>query len=343
MANITAKEIAKTLGLSQAAVSLALRDKPGVSEETRKLVRETAVRMGKPFSTAMQQALTSRRISFVIFMDHLVSIAENTTFSSFLLKGAADRASSLGHSISVCYINAGEAALRDQLEKVLPDTDGILFLGTDITEKSRTEINAVFAEHPEIPLIVLDSVEPIAGADYVCNDNFGGARMATEHLIQRGCRRIGYFRSSFRNQNYIDRQEGVACALQDAGLDLFCMMNTDVSFDGAYKSTVDFLNNTSELPDGVFAENDVVAAAAIRACNSFGIKVPEQLSVIGFDDTPICELCSPALSTVTSHKEQLGKIAVDILLRRMDDPASEERASMKIYLSTSLHIRDSVK
>ena len=343
MANITAKEIANTLGLSQAAVSLALRDKPGVSEETRRLVRETAAQMGKPVSVTPQQALIGRRISFVIFMDHLVSIAENTTFSSFLLKGAADRASSLGHSISVCYINAGEAALRDQLEKVLPDTDGILFLGTDITEKSRTEINAVFAEHPEIPLIVLDSVEPIDGADYICNDNFGGARMATEFLIQRGCRRIGYFRSRFRNQNYIDRQEGVAFALRDAGLTQFCVMDTDVSFDGAYKYTMDFLKHTAELPDGVFAENDVVAAAAIRACNTCGIRVPEQLSIIGFDDTPICELSSPALSTVTSHKEQLGKIAVDILLRRMDDPAPEERASMKIYLSTSLHIRDSVK
>jgi len=343
MATVTSKEIAKTLGLSQAAVSLALRGKPGVSEETRRLVRETAAQMGKPVSATPQQALTGKRISFVIFMDHLVSIAENTTFSSFLLKGAADRASALGHNISVYYINPGEAPLKEQLIKVFADTDGILFLGTDITEKSRYEINEVFTEHPDVPLIILDSIEPIAGADYVCNDNFGGARMATEYLIKRGCRRIGYFRSSFRNQNYTERQEGVACALLNAGLELFCVMDTDVSFDGAYKSAVDFLNNTSELPDGVFAENDVVAAAAIRACNAFGIKVPEQLSVIGFDDIPICELCSPALSTVTSHKEQLGKTAVDILIGHMDEPLTEKRASMKIYLSTSLHIRDSVK
>ena len=343
MASVTAKEIAKELGISQAAVSLALNDKPGVSEETRRLVRETAVQRGMPLPTVRPYNESGKRICFLIFVNHLVSISENTTFSNFLLKGAADRAQVLGHSITVHYINADEVPISVQLGKLLPDTDGVMLLGTDITEESRKELSAVFESWPNLPIVVMDSISKIANADYICNDNFEGARIATEYLIERGCRRIGYFRSAFRNQNFEDRQAGVLAALKASGLDLACSMDTDVSFDGAYNRTLEFLRKTKDLPDGVFAENDVVAAAAIRACNACGIKVPEQLSIIGFDDIPICELCSPALTTVHSHKEQLGQIGVGVLHMHMVGTPPSETGSMRVYLSTKLHIRDSVK
>lgn len=343
MSTVTAKEIAQELGISQAAVSLALNDKPGVSEETRRLVRETAIQKGMSLPTLQPFSGPGKRICFLIFVNHLVSIAENTTFSSFLLKGAADWAQLLGHTITVHYVNAHEAPLSVQLGKLLPDTDGVMLVGTDITEESRKEISAVFEKRPELPLVVLDSISTIAKADYICNDNFEGARKATEYLIEHGCRRIAYFRSSFRNQNFEDRQMGVLAALEASGLNLACTMDTDVSFEGAYKRTMEFLEKTEELPDGVFAENDVVAAAAIRACNACGVKVPEQLSIIGFDDIPICELCSPALTTVHSNKEQLGQIGVGILNMHMAGLPLTESGSMKVFLSTELHIRDSVK
>ncbi len=344
MASVTAKDIAKALGISQAAVSLALHDKPGVSDETRRQVRETAARMGMPLpASASPFAITGRRICFLIFVNHLVSVSENTTFSSFLLKGAADRAATLGHSITVHYISPDDIPLSTQLNKLLPDADGVLLLGTDLTEDSRKELSDVFEKYPKMPLVVLDSVSKIAHGDYVCNDNFEGANLATKYLIDRGCRRIAYFRSAFRNQNFEDRQAGVLAALKDAGLPLACSMDTDVSFDGAYVSTLDFLRNTKELPDGVFAENDVVAAAAIRACNARGVRVPEQMSIMGFDDIPICELSSPALSTVHSHKEQLGQIGVGVLHMHMIGSPPAPSGAMRIFLSTRLRIRDSVK
>ena len=344
MSSVTAKELAEMLGLSQAAVSLALRGKPGVSEQTRRRVLEKAKEMGLVRETLpqLQKQSPGKRIRFLIFVNHLVSIAENTTFSSFLLKGAADTAAELGHTVSLFYLNA-DNPLTYQLSSLLEETDGVLLLGTDLTEESRREISAVFEKRPELPVVVLDSVEQIFGADYVCNDNYAGARSAVEYLISRGCRRIGYLRSSFRNRNFEDRAAGVRGALSAAGLRLACEVETAVSFDDAYLSMLRFLQSAKTLPDGLFAENDVVAAAAIRACNACGVKVPGQISVIGFDDIPICELCSPNLTTVHSHKERLGQIAVSILHMRFNHtPVEETRGSMKIFLSTSLRVRDSV-
>lgn len=343
MAKVTAKELAAMLGLSQSAVSLALRGKPGVSDKTRCLVQETAMKMGLERMPDPEAASSGKRLYFIIFVNHLVSISENTTFSTFLLKGAAAAASSFGYSITVHYVDAGDS-ISSQLEKLLNDADGILLLGTDLTEDSNKEFSLLFEKHPKLPVVVLDSEAQFGMADCVCNDNFEGARSATTHLLDRGCQAVGYFRSQFRNQNFEDREAGVRAALAAAGKSLDIIVDTPVSFDGAYTSVLNFLRSGQPLPDGVFAENDIVAAAAIRACNACGIKVPDQISIVGFDNIPICELCAPALTTVHSHKERLGQLAVSILHARFKEAdLSPERGRMKIYLSTYLQIRDSVK
>lgn len=346
MAGITAKMIAEQLGVSQAAVSIALNGKSGVSAETRAQILAYAEKMGYNAAKLAAVRAQRKRLCFVFYVNRLVSIAENTTFSSFVLKGAEAAASAMDYSISVRYFRAGEP-FADQLNSQLSDIDGIILLGTDITDGSVREVRNFLDRIYPVPVVIIDSYENFGIADCICNDNFGGAKQAVEYLIGRGCRDVGYLRSKHRIDNFCQREAGVRAALREAGMHLNTVVDTEVSFDDAYNGIERYISMSDNIPDAFFAENDVIAAAAIRAFNAHNIKVPEQVSLIGFDDLPICELTAPYLTTVHSFKEQLGEAAVKILsMKFMPDSAEtvpEKQSCMTIHLSMQLHIRDSVK
>jgi len=346
MSGVTSKDIAAQLGLSQAAVSIVLNGKPGVSEATRRLVIETAKKLG--YSPSKLAAVVSRRkkICFIFYVDELVSIAESTTFSAFVLKGAETAASLRGYSIIVRYVHAGEPFVK-QLEDINSEIDGFIIFGTDITDRTESEIKGFLLSVLPRPTVIIDNPINFGIADCVTNDNFSGARSAVQYLIDRGCRKIGYLRSRFRNRNFRLREAGLNDALREAELKLDSVMDIDVSFDEAYAEIDGYLSASPELPDGFFAENDIIAAAAIRAFNAHGIKVPDEVSIIGFDDISICELTAPSLSTVHSYKEQLGNTAINILTYRFSSSVEgaecESEGAMNIRVSTKLCIRDSVR
>lgn len=346
MAAVTAKKIAELLGVSPAAVSIALNGKSGISESTRREILSAAEKLGYNPGKLNTVKNLHKRLCFVFYVDKLVSIAENTTFSTFVLKGAEAAASALGYSIFVRYFHAGEP-FADQLGDQLDDIDGIILLGTDITPNSRNEILGFIQRIGNKPLVIIDSYENFGIADCVCNDNYGGGLQVGQYLISRGCRSIGYIRSRQRMEIFRQREAGLTEALKSAGLSLDAVIDTEVSFDDAYRCFNDYLNTAKYIPEGFFAENDNIAAAAIRALNAHGIKVPEQVSLIGFDDIPICELTAPALTTIHSFKEQLGKAAVQTIAANFslvqDGMSSEDKGNITLSVSTQLHIRDSVK
>lgn len=346
MAGITSKDIASQLGLSPAAVSIALNGKPGVSEATRRLVIETAKRMG--YDPEKLAAVVSRRkrICFVFYVDQIIGIAESTTFSSFVLEGAETAASLKGYSIMVRYVRRGEPFMK-QLEDICAEADGFIIFGTDVSAETEPEMKEFLASVFPKPVVIIDNPENFGIADCVTNDNYNGARMAAEYLIERGCRNIGYLRSRYRNSNFALREAGLVSALRDAGLELAATVDTEISFDEAYISIQEYLKSAPALPDGFFAENDIIAAAALRAFSSNGIRVPDEVSVMGFDDVSVCELTVPSLSTVHSYKEQLGSAAVNILAYRFSSAAENIKSmsggAMNVRISMKLRIRGSVR
>lgn len=344
MAKFTAKQLAAQLGVSPAAVSIALNGKPGVSDATRRQILDAAAQMGISIPSVSASVSGKRRLCFVYFLSSLISIAENTTFSNFVMEGAEQTASKLGYSLQVRYLKATEP-FGPQMEEILKEVDGIILLGTDITDGCRQELAELFERIGRLPLIIVDSPVEYVTADCVCNDNINGARMAAEYLLERGCSRIGYFRSKYRIKNFDDRETGLRRVLNHAGLPLDTVVNTGISFDDAYDSVCAYLETGPDLPDGFFAENDVIGAAAIRAFNAYRISVPERVSVIGFDDIPICDLTAPGLTTVHSFKHQLGSAAVRLLDQRLTHTGlpGEGLGRMKIFISTSVHVRGSVR
>ena len=339
MAGITAKDIAEKLGISTASVSVALNGKPGVSQATREKILAVAASMG--YSLPKASSGDGRLVCFLLYADPAVAVAQESSFSTFVLKGVEDTAKELGYRVLIRYAYAGRD-LAAQLEDILDDLAGLLILGTDLTATRRSQLASL-----PLPAVVVDNFLFSGYVDCVGNDNLFGAKSAVSYLIDRGHRSFGYLRARQRTANFDDREAGVHLALQEhlPGAAL-TVVDVDIAADRAYEDLRRWLESQPDLPDALFAENDVVAAAAIRALRAAGIAVPEAVSVMGFDDIPICELVEPTLTTVHSFKETLGREAVGLLHRRITQgfsPAQVQAAgAIKLSLSTRIVPRDSV-
>ena len=315
MSGVSAKDIAKKLGLSQASVSLALNGKPGVSENTRALVLEAAMQMGYARLTPVT-AHPHRTICFIRYAGTIVNIAEHTSFSSFVLQGVEARAAELGYSTQVRYHHIGDLYNPQTLE-MIRKADGIIFLGTDITHTQLPEIEQFLHCLDKTPVVIVDNLLLAGRVDCVGNDSYGGAKSAGEYLLKAGHRSIGYVRAKPRIRNLIERELGIRAALKDAGKELSVVVDVDISSEGAFQDFDAWIKQSPELPESLFAENDIIAAAVIRVLKKHGYRVPGQVSVVGFDDIPMCEMLDPPLSTVHCFKEDLGSIAMDLLHRRI--------------------------
>lgn len=338
MSAVTAKEIAAQLKLSPSAVSLALNGRPGVSESTRALVLETAMRLGYSRPDAAGASPAKGSICFVRYAGKITRIAEHTSFASFVLQGVEARATELGYSTQVRYLNAGELYDAQALE-FIRSADGVIFLGTDVTQAQLPELEHLFEALGNTPVVVADSAELSSRADCVINDCFGGASSAAQLLIRTGHRRIGYVRAKQRIRNFDERERGVRAALAQADLSLSAVIEVDISSEGAFQDFDAWLREAPALPDGLFAENDILAAAVIRSLKKHGYRVPDDVSVIGFDDIPMCEMLDPPLTTVHAFKEELGSVAVDHLDRRIKRGEGPQRMFSAGLLTTTVSTR----
>lgn len=347
MAAITAKDIAGLLGISAAAVSMALNDKPGVSDETRAKVFAAAARLGYRTPKARRSEQSAQNIiSYVVFTG--VGVAEQTTFSSFVMRGAEAAVKRLGYRMLVHYFYADQP-WDDQVRRILSDASGVLLLGTDLTEQYRDAFFRFF-ELGAAPLVVIDNFLFSAYADCVGNDNTYGVKAAVSYLIRCGHKTIGYLRSRQRIVNFDDRELGITLALADhatEGLAPLEVLNVDISPDKARDDILAWLSAGNTPASAYFCENDMLAAAFIRALKEKGFRVPGDVSVMGFDDVQICEMIEPPITTMHAFKERLGKIAVDLLHRRIEAEdtirTSRDSGLLKVALSLQLKERGSVR
>lgn len=346
MAGITAKELANKLGLSQSAVSLALNGKPGVSSRTRERVLEAAMQLGYSRLQPAGPSHTGKTVCFIRYGGTVINAAEHTSFASFVLKGMEARATELGYNTQVRYLNTGEMYNRQVLE-FIRQAAGVIFLGTDLTEQQMPEMEQFLSQLDNCPVVVVDSMVMAGRVDSVGNDSFGGACAAVRHLIGRGCKQIGYVKAKQRILNFRDRERGVQAALEEAGMTLACQIPVDVSPEVAVGDFEAWLEKGLPMPDGLYVDNDILAASVIRILKRHHYRIPEDVSVIGFDDIPMCEMLEPPLSTVRLAKEELGAVAMDHLQYRICNGQVPHRTPglhlMTTHLSTRLVLRATVR
>ena len=305
---VSAKDIARELGLSPAAVSLALRGRPGVSEATRALVLEKAEELGYVLEG---RARPDRRgmIQLVIYKRH-GKVFSDTPFFEQLTEGVAEKAAELGYHLSISYFY-GSQNHQEQLRSLRSlKSDGIILLATEMHSTDMKLFSGV-----KVPLVVLDNFFPAESYDLIGIDNRYGVMDAIRYLIDCGHTRIGYLHSSVEIRNFLRRQDGynMGCRLLPESLAMDAIRRVvwvGVTPEAAAADMRAYLATDPILPTAFFADNDSIAAGCCRAIQEYGLRIPRDVSVIGFDDSSVCQMIEPPLTTMGIHKERMGALAV---------------------------------
>lgn len=342
---ITAKDIAEKLKISPSSVSLALNDRPGVSIETREKVLAEAARMGYSFKHK-NSASVSRNIRYVIFLKAGDTVKE-TSFYSIVLRGIEEKAKQLNYNVLITYFYSS-GNWEEQINAICKDVDGIVILATEMGNDDIEKAYRNGIGRQNIPIVLVDNATTLYDLDCVVADGVQGAFWGTTYLLKKGHLDVGYLRSKSRIDNFDEREYGVIKARRDWGIkDSIPLQIIDVSIasESAFEEMLSWLNDGGKPISAFFADNDIIAAACIRALKAKGYRVPEDVSIVGYDDMPICTMVDPTLTTIRVMKTQMGIIAMSILNERIEnrDSANNEFSGVcRVTISTKLIERESV-
>lgn len=333
MKKITARDVAQKAGVSIATVSLVLNNKPGISVEVREKVLNIASELGYSFKRTR-----NKLIQLVVYKRHGKVLSNNPSIE-LIMSGIAEQAANMGYHLSTSYFY-GDKNRQEQLRGICSlKCDGMILLATEMTSADI----AVF-DQAAVPFVLLDNFSPSMMRDSIMTDNIYGVRSAIKYLIQCGHTRIGYLHSKVDFRNIRERKTGYLAGCQmlpeqnirDAERRIVQM---DISIESAAQSMRDYLATDPILPTAFFADNDHIAAGCCRALQEVGYRIPDDVSIIGFDDSPICQAVVPPLTTMTVEKEQLGAIAVLRAVERIEHP---EISVARLLIMPSLKVRESV-
>jgi LacI family transcriptional regulator len=332
---ITIKDIANKLGLSTSTVSRALKDHPDISPKTRTAVKELAGLLGyRPNRIALNLRNNSTRTLGLIIPE-----IEHYFFSA-IINGIEEVAYKNDYSVMVFQSNESYKREVINTQAVLTNrVDGVL---VSFSKETRDFSHFQRLIDNEIPVVFFDRVTEELQADQVVADDYQGAFLAVNHLIEKGCRRIAHFAAPQTLTIGKSRLSGYHDALLKHGIpynpSLVVLADT---FETAKKAAHEILRKT-ERPDGFFAVNDMSAIAIIKAARELGIRVPDDVKVVGFENSKSSALIEPELTSVDQFGFELGREACLLLLKRLkdDDDVSEFKPVKKV-IKTKLVVRGS--
>lgn len=330
MMKVSIRDISKATGLSPATISNALNHKRGVNRKTAERVMDAAEKMG------YLSAARISKIKFVIFRRN-GKIIDGSQFHPAVIEGVEEEAKEKGFETVFVNLDRSSASYEEEVHDLTGDrTAAVILLGTEIME----EDYPVFEKH-SCQLILLDGWSDRIAFNSVLIANTDSANYAVRYLIEHGHRKIGYIRGDFRIQAFRYREIGFMRALVDAGLPLNRNFTATVGtkMAEAYRGMLSYLDSAKELPTAFFADNDEIAIGAMRAIKEKGYRIPEDISLIGFDDIAFGAIANPMLSTVHVFKQDMGKAAV----RRLCEMMAGDTVPQKIQVCTQFIERNSVK
>jgi LacI family transcriptional regulator len=325
----TIYRIAEQAGVSIATVSRAFNDSTRISEATRARILQIAQEMGyQPSASARSLALSTTETLALIFPQ-----ISGPYFSEFI-RGAETVARQ--HQYHLLVYSNHEAGASDPMLQLLPArTDGMV-LGTRLfSTRYIQQLN-----QRRFPFVLLGRVEPGFETHSLHIDNERGALSVMRHLFQQhSYRRIGMISGPADQPHSSERLQGYRRALEEAGQPVLPELVVQGSFDEAsgFAAAQALLVQTPR-PEAIFAANDQMAIGAIAAANGRGLRVPEDLAVVGFDNIPTAGYVQPALTTVNLAIFEQGALAIELLLEQIADPDGPGRV---VRIETELVVRRS--
>ncbi len=333
---ITIKIIAKELGVSTSTVSKALRDSHEISIETKERIKAYANYYNyRPNNLALQLRNQKTKVIGII----LPKIVHH--FFSTVISGIEKVANERGYNIMVCFSNEQQEKEIETINVLTNGSvDGLIVSIAKETLRNK-ELNHFYnLIENEVPLVLFDRVHSSIECDRVIVDDVGAGYKATKHLVNIGCKSIGIITTPEHVTVGLDRLQGYERAIKESGKKINKNLIVNVDEDKDIYEQIKVLFN--EKIDAIFAVNEIYAATAIRIAKEKGLKIPQELSVVGFTDGLISKYSSPSITTVVQHGFTMGEQAADLLIDRIENDKTEKAPQTKV-ISSNLKIRESSK
>lgn len=329
---ITIKEIAKRAGVSTATVSRIINGQAGYNEETKMKVMQIIEETGYMGNASALKEFTKSKVDQLVAL--LVPDLE-TNFYAKIIMGIEDIARSEGYSVLICNTGKeGENALEDIKVLKKRKVSGIALIGITPNDEVYQML-----ENTNIPYILISTMSFKYPIPYIKVDSVHAAYTAVNYLIQQGHTEIAMITGTSKS-GISNRELGYRTAMQEAGLTIkeTRICRGDFSFESGRNETLKLLELDQQI-SAVFAASDDMALGVMSAAYEKGILVPEQLSVIGYDDTKIAKMSIPPLTTVAQPLYDMGQKGMKLLMQYMD---TKDKPS-SIILPIELKVRKTVK
>ncbi len=324
----TLAELARATGVSPMTASRALNDRPGVSDAKRSEIRRAAARLGYAPNLAARKLSGAASRIFGVVTPHLES-----PFVSEIIAGMGPAAGESGYELLVYSLRRRDRHPPGGVTRVLEQVaDGVIAL----LPFEFAYLHALAAAR--VPVVTVDQGERRARYPTVVADAYQGGLAAVRHLLSLGHRDVAFLGGDDRLASARERARAYRNALSEAGLGRSAgrMIPADFSAEGGYAATAALLRRRPR-PTAIFAANDLSAFGALGALRAAGLRVPEDVSVVGFDDLPAAAHASPPLTTVRQPLHEMGREAVGLLLAGV----RREVGPRHVVLPTTLVIRES--
>ncbi len=322
------RDVAEQAGVSVTTVSHVMNQSRPVSDELRARVLSAMQELGyKP--NRLARSLRQGR-TYTIGM--IVPDSANPFFAE-VARGIEDTTFGNGYSLILCNSDGDlekELFYADHLAE--KQVDGILFIAAGVSSE-----HIVLLKRRQIPVVVVDRDLLDVAVDAVLTDNRGGGYLATRHLIELGHRRIACITGPSDITPSAERVAGYRQALREVEIpvDEGLILRGNFDFESGYRAAEDLLAR-SPRPTAIFACNDLMAVSVLSAANRRGLRVPEDLSVVGYDDIRLASFTVPLLTTVQQPKHEIGVLAATWLLDRIEEPDLPPRQRL---LEVQLQVR----
>ncbi len=330
---MTIKEIAKLAGVSVSSVSRVINNKPGVNPKARakieKLLKEVDY---KPNLTA-RGLVTGKSYTIGILVPRFVS------YYTDQIDTILDICNQNDYSVLVSTSYDSMTSEVDSLKMFMnKKVDGILYFVSDLTEEKKELVRFIYETTP----IVLVEQEVSEDIPFVVPDMYNGAKLLVEHLIENNHKKIALIGPP--EYDTVGQQRVIAykdvLKANDIEYNDEYISLSNYGFEQGMKSMEEIFNRVDEKPTAVFAADDEMAIGAMSYLRSIGLEIPRDISIVGMNDSAVSRYITPSLTTINHNQSEIGRLAIETLLKMMKDEKVEEK---HIRAQETLVVRDSVR
>jgi len=322
---VTIKDVANKAGVSISTVSYVINHKKKVKPQTEEKIFNAIKELNYSPNLTARSLKTKRTNSIGVIVPDISNM-----FFTEIIKGIEDTASKENYVIILCstYENAEkeEKELKTLIDK---DVDGLIFIST-----GKTQISDI---HKKVPIVLVDRKLGSSYLSVMLNNKKGGF-LATDYLLSKRNAEVFLFTGPLTINTYFERMSGYLEALEKHGYSYNerSIINCEVSYSGGIKAFENFAYK-NEIKS-IFAANDLIALGLIKSILQSGLKIPDDIMIVGFDDIPTSSIINPSLTTIRQPTYFMGLKAAELIFNKLNDNPIEEK---HIILEPELIVRDS--